>query len=506
MSSKCRSLLRGSRPRLARWVTAGVLSIVVTACGTTVPLAQQVGGSTSGLATTSLQSGDGTGINPSTSQQVNADSGSSISTDNPSGNGPTGSSSGGPMPSLTTGTSGSTGRASALPPIKIGALTANGAGEYQKSLGFTGAMGDQVAMTGAVVSYLNSHGGIAGRKIQVVYYDLRPADVAADANAAYQAACTAFTQDNHVVAVAALPGAPDNFYQCLEKAGVIDVVAIQVTSSRFFQRHSSSVYMPASPTYTRLLAASVDALWSSGWLTAKSKIGVVGTDTIDGHATVDDALIPALKRHGLTLTDGMFTSTDTSQAGEYPGGALRFKTKNIDRVFFAPGGQPIYFALAAENQNYHPHYELGSLEYPYLLTQNLPASQLGGSAGLGWIPTFDVDAAHWQKTPTPGQARCKTAVKAAGQDLSNGTVLGIASTVCDDWFFLRNALKGSSTITPASVRASVESMGRSFTPAGTFGSRFAPGQLHDGADTYRLNVFNDACQCYTYVTGNKTLP
>ena len=58
-------------------------------------------------------------------------------------------------------------------------------------------------------------------------------------------------------------------------------------SAGFFARHPASVYMPSSPSYTRLLATSVDVLWDRGWLTKDSKVGVVGYDTPDARSLLD---------------------------------------------------------------------------------------------------------------------------------------------------------------------------------------------------------------------------
>lgn len=387
-------------------------------------------------------------------------------------------------------------------------LTANGAGKYQSSLGFKGASGgDQVAMTKSVVTYINAHGGFGGRTIQLVSYDLNPASFAADANTAMQAACTYFTQDNKVVAVASIVALiPENFYECLANAHVPVVMADEGLSSDFFRRYPNTAYMPSGPSYTRLLADSVDALWKAGWLSAQSKVGVVGYDTTDVHNIVDKGLVPALQRHGLTLTAGMYTSTTSGAASEYGDGVLSFRTKGVDRVFFAPGGQPIYFALAAEQQGYHPRYELGSLEYPTVLAANLPADQLSGSMGLAWLPYLDLPPAAWPTVTTPGIAECRKAVAGAHQDLSSGTNLGAATWICDDWMFLRDAFNAGATPDELGIRRAAESLANTVTAAATFRSSFAPGRTHDGAAAYRLIAFQDACSCYKYISAPRPMP
>jgi hypothetical protein len=397
--------------------------------------------------------------------------------------------------------------------ITIGALTANKAGEYQSQLGVpegSGATGDQIAMTNSVVNWLNKRGGIGGRKVKVIFYDMKPEAVAADPSSAYEAACTHFSQDNKVFAVASLlPLVPVNFYECLRKAGVVVVAANDPRSSRFMREFAGTLYEPTTPNYTRMLAQSVDALWADGWLTASSKVGVVGYDTIDARATVTDGLVPALKRHGLALTAELYTTEDGSGgASAYSGGVLQFKDKDVDRIFFAPGGQPFYFIFAADQQLYYPFYEISTLEYPSSIAATFASRPkvLAGSAGLGWSPYFDLGYQGAAKVATPAKGDCLEAVRDANQDLTKGTTFAIATWICDEWFFLRDVIARTPVIDRMHFHAAAEGLGRSFRAASTFQTYFAPNRTSDGTAAYRLNKYSDACGCYQYASPIRPMP
>ena len=489
------------------------LALAAAACGTTVPMSElsQARTGTSGISdgtqATDLDSGLGTG----TQQGFSTDRGSAGgSTATAAG----GSSAGSGTTAAAEASTGSAPQAAGVSsgtsprgPITIGALTANGAGEFQKSLGVSGATGDQTAMTKSVVSWINARGGFGGRRIELVTYDLDPSAFAADPSAARQAACTYFTEDNQVAALASYVGlAPENFYACLAKARVPVVTPDELVSEDFFRRYPSTLYMPGAPNYTRLLAQSVDALWEAGWLTASSRVGVVGYDTNDVHSIVAKGLVPALQRHGLKLVTGMYTADGTSGASEYSGGVLKFKSEGVDRVFFAPGGQPYYFVLAAQSQAYKPRYALSSLEYPTAIADNVPADQLSGAMGLGWLPYLDLPSSAWASVPTPGIADCLKAMESAGQDFSGGTTLGIAAWICDDWFFLRDVYATGGVTDEAGFRRAAEALGNAFRPASTFRTSFAPGRTHDGAGAYRLVAFNDSCGCFEYRSPVRVLP
>lgn len=422
------------------------------------------------------------------------------STDTPSIDGPQ------PSPAPSSGI-GPTGPGVTDTTISIGALTSNGAGKFQASLGFSGATGDQIALNKSVVNWINDNGGIAGRQIELVNYDLPTAEVANDPATAFQAACSHFTEDNKVFAVASiLSDIPTNFYDCLRNAGVVIATSNAIVSSRFYNNYAGILYGPQTPNYTRILATSVDALWADGWLTKDSKVGVIGYDTSDAKATVDDGLIPALARHGLKLAAGVYTATGTEAANAYTGAVLKFRTAGVDRMFFAPGGQPIYMALVGGSQGYRPLMSMSTLQFPAAVAANLSSSQLKGSAGIGWSPDLDLQNADAAKVSTPGRAACLDAIRGANQDLNSGTTMAIATWVCDDWFFIRDALSKVSAPHRSGFQSAAAQLGRSFRSATTFQTYFAPNRPSDGAAAYRLHRYNESCRCFRYTTALKQLP
>ncbi len=515
------------------WLAALAASAALTAaCGTTVPVSQQASASgqaggqvdAEGLAQTGAAAlGSGAGAAPSTPggdaaapvvQPGTQPDGAHVegaARSGRSGTAPSGTTDRSDPRQVPAGPARRAGGGVGVTDttITIGALTANGAGEYQRAAGFSsGASGDQIAMMRSVVAYLNARGGIDGRKIKLVVYDVPASEAATNPSTAYEAACTALTQDAKVFAIASIvSGVTKNFYECLRKRGIPVVTANPALSSRFFREFAGTLYAPTNPSYTRLLTDSVEALWASGWLKAGSKVGVVGFDTPDARATVADSLVPALKKRGLSLTSDFYTGVDAAgSASAYSGGVLKFKAAGVDRVFFAPGGQPIYFGLAAQQQAYEPFLSLSTLEYPGPIAGALPAAALRGAAGLGWSPYLDLDNASAREVGTPGGAQCVDAVRSADQDLSTGTTLAIATWICDDWFFLRDALADTTSLTAAGFQAGVAGLGSRFRAANTYRTSFAPGRTADGAAAYRLLRFEDPCGCFRYASGERPLP
>jgi hypothetical protein len=176
---------------------------------------------------------------------------------------------------------------------------------------------------------------------------------------------------------------------------------------------------------------------------------------------------------------------------------LRFKADGITNVMFSANASPLTFAQAAQNQAYHPKYEVDSRQDPgATLESNLPASQLNGSIGMGWIPSEDLDAAQAAAVVTPGLARCEQALGAIAQSLNVGSTRVTATWTCDNLFFLKAVLDAGTSLTPAGFAAAATRAG--FQPSSTYASQIKPGPYHDGASEYRPVGYVTSCGCFRY--------
>lgn len=386
--------------------------------------------------------------------------------------------------------------------IKVGVYTVEAFSSVASSFGFNVATGDQAAEAKAVINYLNAHGGVAGRQIVPVFHDENVAEVANDPSSEYEAACAAWTQDTRVYAVVSPVGTVNNtLYDCLSKAGVPTISSGESEDASFFQKYANWFYQPTDMNLRRILSDNVDGLASVGFFGAHPKIGVILADTPNEHLAVANGLVPALRRHGLSLADSFAVPPDSGSAAAYSNAVLRFKAEGITHVIFTYLGSPLEFMISAKNQSYHPRYGLNSRNSPAaLLEGNAPADQQAGAMGIGWQPMNDVDTSHDPGIFSDRERLCLQLIKNAGQNTSVRATALIGLWLCDNFFFLRDALLHAPNLTIAGLRAGAESLTR-YDAASTFSSRFAPGRLHDGAAAYRIFAYKTNCSCYEYVTG-----
>ena len=386
--------------------------------------------------------------------------------------------------------------------IKIGVYTVQGFSSFGASVGVNVSTGDQAAEARAVIAYLNAHGGLAGRKIEPVIHDFNIPEAANNPNTEYQAACAAWTQDTRVYAVISPVGTVNNtLYDCLSKAGVPTVSAGESEDASFFQRYDPWFYQPTDMNLRRILSDNVDALSSVGFFGAHPKVGVIYADTANELEAVNEGLKPALARHGMSLADSFAVPAGDSGSAAYSNAVLRFKAEGITHVMFTYLGSPLEFMINAQSQGYHPHYALHSRNSPAALLQgNAPAAQQAGSMGMGWQPMNDVDTSHDPGIFSDREKLCLKIIKDSGQDTSSRATALTGLWICDNLFFLHDALLHAPTFTIAGLQAGAESLTH-YDAASTFSSRFAPGRLHDGAAVYRIFAYKANCSCYAYVTG-----
>jgi hypothetical protein len=273
----------------------------------------------------------------------------------------------------------------------------------------------------------------------------------------------------------------------------------EFSTPSMLREFGSTLYQPADMNYARMMATNVDALFAHGWFGTAPKVGVVAVDSNDSRESVKVGLQPALARHGLSLADSYSLAPGTGGISQYSGAVLRFKADGVTHVFFSTLAAALLFMQNAQSQRYFPSYAIDSRQDPASLEANAPAQQLAHTAGIGWIPVEDLSGAHRTGITAPSEKRCLTAVAKSGQSTKADTPHLAAVWACDELFSLAEVLARATRMDLSGFRSAAESLGSAYLPASSYGSRFAPGRLHDGASVYRLNAYNAGCSCFRYL-------
>lgn len=513
--------------RWAATAAAAAMLGAVTACGTTVPGATQVGGSAVGGAAA------GSGLAPP------AASGNTLAQGSRNGTGgagaPAGVVGGGVAAgrtdrsgagSVSTGSGTATTTGSGAGPAKGSAAAVSGPGFDAKTVaigfvtqqGATAAAaaaganqidyGDSQAQAKAVVAALNKRGGVLGRKIVPVFYDVKTSD---DRQTSTQAACTRFTQDARVVSVVNTVAAidKDNLYGCLAKQSIPIVSASNLPSdTQRFRTYPSTYYTSTNPALDAVTSTWVNRLgtlkYFTGWNaatgspgTAPVKTAVIYPDTATGRRLLG-TLKAALKRAGFApdTTAGYDATQPDFGTGAVANAVLTFRQAGVTHVFSIDGVVQVFMS-AADQQGYRPRYALNSYVQPQLLQQLEPASQLNGSIGIGWQPGLDVDAAH-DPGKGPGEAACKKVMKDAGQDLSNRAAELVALATCDGFELFADAMNAGGGFSATAIQAGAERLRGRLPVASVFLNGIAPGR-HWIPGVYRDLQYVGSCSCFQYL-------
>jgi hypothetical protein len=413
-----------------------------------------------------------------------------------------------PLPSLAPRTSG---RGYTATTLTVGIVVITGTDSAASAFGVSGADAGDLGQQFAVVQkYVNAHGGVAGRRLDLVRYDVDLVSALNNPDQAAAAVCAAFTEDRKVFAVL-LPLPTSQQRVCLAKAQTPMIEADSYTVGQpEYDRYPELLFGPGRITTDRLVQLLVSSLkersFFTGWDTAKGapgqapvKIGMLYAENPEATYTAM-AEKRALAAIGLKVDDTV-TYSSSVQAGlsATQNAILKFKAEGITHVL----GASAFFLQGAENQRYRPRYVLPP-GVGQLYADNAPAAQLAGSMTVGWQPANDVDAAQDPGDVSPSETLCKKLMKDAGQSYSSRPALASMTSVCDVVFFLRDALAGQSNPTNALLRQGAEALGSAWQSAETFVSRFTSTQ-HASASAVRDQAFDPACSCVRYTSrANRT--
>jgi hypothetical protein len=483
------------------------LPLLLSACGTTVPLSQRVAGPGGSDAL-------GDGLSPITTATAGTGSTPSGSLGNlPGGSVPTGSATQGALPTGGSGSSSPaltsfTGRGVTTKTVTIGLPVATGTEGLANTFGISGAGSLSVEDAAkAVVNSVNLAGGVLGRKLALQVHSFDAAEGVANPEATSASICSDYRDDHKVFAVLFDVPLP-SLRKCLAQMGsplvVLGGFAV-VPASAYRDYGGSFLYGPDAISTEKLAELFIDSLsdrlFHSAWNVATGgpggvapvKLGVIHVDTPDQNALYA-GYARELGKRGLKFSDTVTYPQNASSAlAATQNAVLKFRSDGITHVY----GASAFFLQAAESQGYRPRYAylpgLGALG-----AQNSPAAQLKGAMTVGWVPTSDV-AAGQDPGDLAGGARCRAAMKSARLDVTDRADLKTAYAVCDAIYSLRDALTVGGEPSVRGLRQGFDSIGARFTPAMTFRSAISASQ-HFGVSAVRDMAYDSGCSCLVFTS------
>ena len=380
------------------------------------------------------------------------------------------------------------------------------------ALGGTGGFyetDDPKGIQNAVIDYMNSTGGIAGRKVVPVWFEVKVQNAVTEEGRTQdaQAACAAFTEDRQVFAIVGSgQWTEDNIIECAARTKTLYIdqrvaagTGVWVSEKRF--REVADYYY----TLTGMLAdrrerAMAEGLNRQGFFRPDTKVGLLTSDSPSVRDGVDRSMKPYLQAHGIPFDEAVYPDVIESPWQTY---VLRFRDAGVTHVIFSAAGSEgmpgLLFMRAAEDQLWRPQYGISSLPAPWL-TANAPKEQLRNAKGIGWIPGLLTEPTT---AVSPNDATCRQIMKKGGypEDLL------IGAAFCDFFFFLRAGLERASALTPAGFASAVAGLGTSWQSVRTFGglTRFGP-ERHDASEMIRNFAWNETLGRFDYTSDPYSAP
>ena len=359
--------------------------------------------------------------------------------------------------------------------------------------------GDQEGQIKAVVADANRHGGLLGRTIVPIFHDIKTANLETDPSNEAQATCVALTEDHTVVAVVNIVAGIDlpTFYSCLAKhqTPIVSAGFVPVDDT-LFATYAPYLYKTTSASFTALSPVWIDRLSAMGYFH--------GWDTNNGSSASTPAkvglLYPArqpqqrifarlkslLTARGIHVVKTFEYDADSldRESRDMSNAVLQFRSAGVTHVLSSES-DVLLFMTAADSQHYRPRYGLTSYHAPAAQLQGtVPATQLVGSMGVGWLPTTDVDSGHNPGPVGPGEKRCRQIMRNASQDVSSPAPAVVAFALCDGVHMVVQGMSAVGSPAPQALRDGLSRIGASFQSALTWQSGLArrydlPGAVRD---------------------------
>ena len=491
-----------------RWAGAAALLALSAACGSTIaPGARGAGTSTvAGLGPV------GTGSPGGSPPGAGNSNPSGVAGSAPVGSSAAGSTASGPGPtSEATGAPVAEGATADRSPLTIGLTYTDNSGSTSALGASTSQTASQKSVAQALVRGFNAAGGIAGRKLRSVEYSFNADDSNYSTDA--QAACTQFTQDNHVsVVLDTAFGIIGGFRDCLQRAGVVDITTQDEgdkTLSSAAPLHANT----ASMNVDRQYAAVLLGMTANGYLSKSNQLGIIVEGCPEDTNAYSHTLRPLISRLGLKPPQTTQLQCTTGFASAGPAAAainntiLSFQQAHVDRVMFVSYNEAVVLLLFgndADSQHYYPGYLLSSGAQAEALRSNIPSGQWPQLHGVGNSPVTDTDGAK----PTAVEKRCDRLVRAGGVSPASYLDEVFVYSECGPFLLLEGALlRTNGHASATDVMSGINSLGASLAMSGVVAGRASFSEnKHDGPDSVQTFGYVAGCTCMRYSGSPRSAP
>lgn len=368
-------------------------------------------------------------------------------------------------------------------------------------LGKNVSIGDPPAQARAIRDWVNGHGGLGGRKMEIDAYGVPYGDYISNPQQAYNTVCTHYTQDVKVLAVAVY--VPDRtLVDCLAKRDVISVADGYSLGRHEFDEYSRYYWSPGSMSQDRGAEVGVAGLVDAKFLGPNAKIGLVRYDT-ETYARAEVSLSRALVSRGLkidqtrTISDSNISQAESDAAAA----VLDFSTRGITHVMFLDnsGGIAFAFMQAADSQKYTPFYALTTNNNPASLRQLAPAQQLEKAQAISWW-SGDIGPDNLRNATPPAlptsRALCLQIYAKAGVQTS-GTSGATALITCDQLLFLKAVLDHTRAPNSAAMADALDGLGSAYSSPMSYATKFERGR-HDAAYITRRIRYDKDSKLWVY--------
>ena len=352
---------------------------------------------------------------------------------------------------------------------------------------------DQQARFQAFFDAVNKRGGLAHRKVVLVY---RTWD-ALDTNGSHSAAavCSQLAEDEKVFAAVGFLGG--NIAECLTGQHGIPAVA---DAGHIAEAYTKSHFRLATP-FARVERGTAN--W--GYLSVTSglvrgrKTGTVSMDVTE-ESRAEQSLVDALKAQGQPVTYRAHLANDQATAqSQLPVEVGKMQQAGVNTVFLSTNFiAALQFAQTAEKQGFRPQYvvsDFGSLQAEGLV-RDMPSSFDGAYLFTQSLPL---------SPETPPNTACRQEYNAnngSNKDLSGPDPGGSLTLACWMAHVLDMAAgKLGTHLTRQGIGDAFQQLGAPTLPHTQPGS-FGPGKT-DWVDWMRIARYSTACHCYKPVSGSQ---